>query len=96
MRPWFGTSLIGKEGEEWQQRRLMIQHVFQAGLLEQFMEIFVNHSNELIENLENLANDRKIFDIYENIYETVLNITIDAVVGSKARMQFDEAVYVRE
>ncbi|XP_067133081.1 cytochrome P450 4c3-like [Centruroides vittatus] len=82
--PWLGTGLLTSSNDKWRHRRKLLTPAFHFRILEDFQEIFNNHSNILIEKLKNKK------QCEEFLMDNLINLcTLDIIGGSAMGVQFN-------
>lgn len=96
MLPWLGTGLLMSFGRKWHSRRKIITPTFHFKILEQFVEIFDQQSNILVDQLRQYADGKTAFNIFPIICLTALDIIAETAMGTKVNAQKSpELPYVR-
>ncbi|XP_067120445.1 cytochrome P450 4C1-like [Centruroides vittatus] len=82
--PWLGTGLLTSSNDKWRHRRKLLTPAFHFRILEDFQEIFNNHSNILIEKLKNKK------QCEEFLMDNLINLcTLDIIGDSAMGVQFN-------
>ncbi|KAM8719126.1 hypothetical protein ACLKA7_011782 [Drosophila subpalustris] len=96
MVPWLGTGLLMSVGRKWHARRKIITPTFHFKILEQFVDIFDQQSNILVDQLQQHADGKTAFNIFPIICLTALDIITETAMGTKVNAQRSpELPYVR-
>ncbi|KAH8304710.1 hypothetical protein KR044_005888 [Drosophila immigrans] len=96
MLPWLGTGLLLSTGRKWYSRRKIITPTFHFKILEQFVDIFDQNSNILVEQLQQHADGKTALNIFPIICLTALDIIAETAMGTKVHAQMSpELPYVR-
>nr|XP_022910600.1 cytochrome P450 4C1-like [Onthophagus taurus] len=82
VHPWLGDGLLTSAGEKWHKHRKFITPTFHFKILENFVDIFVEKSQKLVEILKVKA-DGDIFNIYPYITRCTLDIICETAMGVK-------------
>lgn len=80
--PWLGTGLLMSTDKKWHSRRKIITPAFHFTILEQFVEVFDQQGNILIEKLKAKADGKSTFNIQPDICLAALDI----IAGKKSRL----------
>ncbi|KAK8737973.1 hypothetical protein OTU49_004329, partial [Cherax quadricarinatus] len=73
LHPWLGTGLLTSTGSKWHSRRKLLTPAFHFKILEDFVEVFNNQSNKMVQKLQQKA-DGKPFDIFPFVTLCTLDI----------------------
>nr|XP_053639026.1 cytochrome P450 4c3-like isoform X2 [Cherax quadricarinatus]XP_053639084.1 cytochrome P450 4c3-like isoform X2 [Cherax quadricarinatus] len=76
LHPWLGTGLLTATGSKWHSRRKLLTPAFHFKILEDFLEVFNNQGNKMVQKLKQKA-DGKPFDIFP----FVTLCTLDVICG---------------
>lgn len=94
LQPWLGQGLLTSTGAKWHMRRKMITPAFHFSILENFIEVFAEKSETLVNILKPKANG-EVFDIYPYITRCALDIICETAMGTSVNAQSDtESAYV--
>lgn len=96
LEPWLGTGLLTSTGAKWHSRRKLLTPTFHFRILQDFLEVFNEQSQIMVENLKKKA-DGKAFDIFPHITHCALDIICDTAMGVNIDAQHDsDTQYVRD
>ncbi|KAH8387442.1 hypothetical protein KR093_007117, partial [Drosophila rubida] len=96
MLPWLGTGLLMSTGRKWHARRKIITPTFHFKILEQFVDIFHQQSNILVEQLQQYADGETALNIFPIICLMALDVITETAMGTKVHAQMSpELPYVR-
>ncbi|XP_047096721.1 cytochrome P450 4C1-like isoform X2 [Schistocerca piceifrons] len=92
--PWLGEGLLTSSGSKWHMHRKMITPAFHFRILDNFVEIFAENGEVLVEKLKPKANG-KTFDIYPFITRCALDIICETAMGTSVNAQNEtQSAYV--
>lgn len=74
LHQWLGIGLLMSDGKKWHSRRKIITPTFHFKILEQFVEVFDQQSNILLNCLEPKADGKTAFNIHPFICSAALDI----------------------
>ncbi|XP_037949227.1 cytochrome P450 4d8-like [Teleopsis dalmanni] len=84
---WLGTGLLISDGKKWFSRRKVITPAFHFKILEEFVDVFDQQSNILLERLTEKADGKTEFDVYPFICLAALDIIAETAMGTKVNAQ---------
>ncbi|PSN43039.1 Cytochrome P450 4C1 [Blattella germanica] len=86
MAPWLGKGLLTSTGAKWQTHRKMLTPAFHFSILENFIDIFAEKSEILVNKLENeLSSDD--FDVFPYMCRCTLDIICETAMGVSINAQ---------
>ncbi|XP_059350194.1 cytochrome P450 4c3-like isoform X2 [Daphnia carinata] len=85
--PWLNTGLLTSTGSKWFARRKMLTAAFHFKILEDFIQVFNEQSQILIQKLSAALEVRNDFDIYPFITLCTLDIICDTAMGCNIQAQ---------
>ena len=71
---WLGDGLLMSDGKKWHSRRKIITPTFHFKILEEFVEIFDQQSNVLVQKLRSKSNNASVVDVFPVVCLTALDI----------------------
>uniref|UniRef100_UPI003B5A6B3B cytochrome P450 4C1-like n=1 Tax=Leptopilina heterotoma TaxID=63436 RepID=UPI003B5A6B3B len=81
LHPWLKTGLLTSAGKKWQHRRKMLTPAFHFNVLHQFLDIFVEQGNNLVENLKSLG-DETVQELVPLFTKYTLNTICETAMGT--------------
>ncbi|XP_037940077.1 cytochrome P450 4d8-like [Teleopsis dalmanni] len=87
LHQWLGTGLLMSDGKKWFSRRKIITPAFHFKILEEFVDVFDQQSNILLERLTEKADGKTEFDVYPFICLAALDIIAETAMGTKVNAQ---------
>nr|AVL92833.1 CYP450 [Locusta migratoria] len=94
LHPWLGDGLLTSTGPKWHSRRKLITPAFHFSILDNFVEVFAEKAEVLVNLLKTKA-DGKSFDIYPYITRCALDIICETAMGTSIDAQHNtESDYV--
>lgn len=93
---WLGDGLLVSKGPKWLARRRAITPAFHFKILEEFVKIFDQQAQILVQKFQEHANGHRILDVQEYVGLATLDIICETAMGVKINAQTDEQCkYVR-
>ncbi|XP_065365615.1 probable cytochrome P450 4d14 [Calliphora vicina] len=89
---WLGDGLLLSKGTKWQKRRKIFIPTFNIKILEQFVKIFDQQSQVMVDNLRDRANGETTIDIVNVACSTSLNILLETAMGVKISAQSADGI----
>ncbi|XP_069937623.1 cytochrome P450 4c3 [Cherax quadricarinatus] len=86
LHPWLGSGLLTSTGSKWHSRRKLLTPAFHFKILEDFVEVFNNQSNKMVQKLQQKA-DGKPFDIFPFVTLCTLDIICETAMGCNINAQ---------
>ncbi|XP_069680183.1 cytochrome P450 4C1-like isoform X3 [Periplaneta americana] len=94
LHPWLGTGLLTSTGLKWHSRRKIITPSFHFKILENFIPIFAENCEVLVNKLKKNIGGQ-IFDVYPYISACSLDIICESAMGTSVNaQQFEDSEYV--
>ncbi|XP_075217292.1 cytochrome P450 4c3 isoform X2 [Lycorma delicatula] len=95
LHPWLGTGLLTSSGCKWHIRRKILTPAFHFRILDDFIEVFREQSNLLVEKLAKEVG-KGSFNIFPYITACTLDIVCETAMGWQSNAQNDsESDYVK-
>ncbi|XP_065660086.1 cytochrome P450 4V2 [Hydra vulgaris] len=88
LHEWLKTGLLTSTGNKWKSRRRLLTPSFHFSILDNFLKIFEEQGNCLIDKFRVLAKNGKIFDIQVPIGLATLDIICETSMGVKINAQY--------
>ncbi|KAK4871605.1 hypothetical protein RN001_015729 [Aquatica leii] len=82
MQDWLGTGLLTSEDSKWHYRRKLLTPAFHFNILQEFFKVFDEHSQLLVEKLEEEC-DKPYVDIFSLVSNFTLHIICETAMGIK-------------
>ncbi|XP_012064252.1 PREDICTED: cytochrome P450 4C1-like [Atta cephalotes] len=93
LHPWFGTGLLTSGGSKWQSRRKILTSAFHFNILQQFVEILIEESENMTKSLKN-TEGTVVKNLVPFISEHTLNALCETTMGiSLKEMNLDQQRY---
>nr|AVL92835.1 CYP450 [Locusta migratoria] len=86
LHPWLGQGLLTSSGSKWHERRKMITPAFHFRILDNFIEIFAENGEVLVEKLKPKA-DGKTIDVFPFITRCALDVICETAMGTSVNAQ---------
>ncbi|XP_043273337.1 uncharacterized protein [Venturia canescens] len=80
MHPWFGTGLLTSKGEKWRSRRRILTPAFHFNVLQQFVEIFVEQGEKMVDFLK--SDKENVQDLSKFLTKFTLNTICETAMGT--------------
>ncbi|XP_046742333.1 uncharacterized protein LOC124408992 [Diprion similis] len=81
LHPWLGTGLLTSGGKKWHERRRILTPAFHFNLLQQFVRIFNEQSEKLVQSLC-LEGDEVVDDLVHLLHKYTLNSICETTMGA--------------
>jgi len=94
LNSWLGEGLLLSKGTKWHQRRKALTPAFHFSILDQFMRVFNEQANILVDKLRKTEGAR--IDIFPLVTRATLDIICEAVMGVQINSQNEgESFYLQ-
>ncbi|RZF33244.1 hypothetical protein LSTR_LSTR013005 [Laodelphax striatellus] len=95
LHPWLGTGLLTSTGLKWHKRRKILTPAFHFRILDDFIDVFREQSDILVEKLEKEI-DKDPFNIFPYITSCTLDVVCETAMGYQSNSQNDkDSEYVK-
>ncbi|CAK9799487.1 Cytochrome P450 4C1 [Anthophora quadrimaculata] len=84
LKPWFQTGLLTSSGHKWQVRRKILTPAFHFNVLQQFVDIFIEEGEHLIETLKS-EGQPCVKDLLQLFSEHTLNVICETAMGTSLK-----------
>ncbi|XP_046742320.1 uncharacterized protein LOC124408984 [Diprion similis] len=81
IQPWFNTGLLTSKGRKWHERRRILTPAFHFNVLQQFVGIFNEQSEKLVQSLC-LEGDEVVDDLVHLLHKYTLNSICETTMGT--------------
>ncbi|KAF2898762.1 hypothetical protein ILUMI_07412 [Ignelater luminosus] len=85
LQPWLGTGLLTSAGDKWHSRRKILTPAFHFNILQEFVEIFTEQSQLLVERLQEECNKS-----YTDIVPVITQFTLHSICETAMGTRLDE------
>ncbi|XP_076671545.1 cytochrome P450 4C1 [Andrena cerasifolii] len=82
--PWFGTGLLTSTGRKWQVRRKILTPAFHFNVLQQFVDIFIEEGDRLIQGLKDEGGP-VVKDLVQFCSMHTLNVICETAMGTSLK-----------
>jgi len=89
LHPWLGTGLLTSGGDKWFQRRRLLTPAFHFSILKDFQEVMNEHSNQLVQILNDKCQKGKKIDLGQCITLCALDIICETAMGETINAQVE-------
>ncbi|KAG8234871.1 hypothetical protein J437_LFUL014563 [Ladona fulva] len=87
LHPWLGTGLLTSAGQKWHSRRKILTPAFHFRILDDFLDVFREQSQVLVEKLEKEAVKGEPFNLFPYITLCTLDIICETAMGQSVNAQ---------
>ncbi|XP_076647597.1 cytochrome P450 4C1 [Halictus rubicundus] len=84
LMPWFNTGLLTSAGRKWQTRRKILTPAFHFNVLQQFVDVFIEESEQMNMTLKNEGGPI-VRDLLPLISEHTLNVICETAMGTSLK-----------
>ncbi|KAG5306909.1 CP4C1 protein, partial [Acromyrmex insinuator] len=98
LHPWFGTGLLTSGDSKWQSRRKILTPAFHFNILQQFVEVLIEESENMTKSLKNIGGT-VVKDLVSFISEHTLNALCETTMGISLKkmnlyqQEYRDAIY---
>ncbi|KAM7350529.1 putative cytochrome P450 4d14 [Cochliomyia hominivorax] len=96
MSLWLGNGILLSESGKWQKFRKAFAPTFNIKLLEQFVEIFDQQSQVMVEKLRPLANGLQVINVFPYVCSSTLDMLLETAMGVKISADSPEGLAYME
>lgn len=88
LRPWLNDGLLTSHGEKWNYRRRLLTPTFHYEILNEFVHVFNEQADILIESLIKLSKTENTIDMFERLGYCALDIICRKTISTKSNKLF--------
>ncbi|KAJ3659328.1 hypothetical protein Zmor_011019 [Zophobas morio] len=92
---WLGTGLLTSTGQKWLNRRKILTPAFHFSILQQFVEIFNKHTDDLVKNFGKLL-DQAYISVDSHVAQFTLKTVAETAMGTKLKFIKKEEIEYRQ
>ncbi|XP_073841209.1 cytochrome P450 4d8-like [Musca autumnalis] len=87
LHDWLGAGLLTSDGQKWHSRRRIITPAFHFKILEDFLDVFKQQSEILVDCLASKADGKTAIDVYSFVCGASLDIIAETAMGTNVKAQ---------
>jgi cytochrome P450 family 4 len=86
LHPWLGTGLLTSTGSKWSTRRRILTPSFHFSILQQFVTVFNEETEQLVETFKKLC-DQPFIDVTQHVTQFTLKTITETAMGTKLKFE---------